>query len=65
MPEVRLEKGESIDKALKRLKKQLEKEGILRELKEKEFYEKPSQRRRKKFLKARKKIAYARRYAQI
>ena len=34
--------SEHLEKALKRFKRQVEKEGIIREWKKKEFYEKPS-----------------------
>ncbi|HIE44013.1 MAG TPA: 30S ribosomal protein S21 [Candidatus Omnitrophica bacterium] len=65
MATVRVERGEPLDRALRRLKKQVEKEGLLRELREREYYEKPSQKRRKKYLKAQKKIAFFRRNASI
>lgn len=47
MTEVKLRKGEFIDKALRRLKKKLDKEGILKEMKSRRYYEKPSEKRRK------------------
>ena len=56
MPTVRVEKGESLDKALRKFKKKMEREGLMRDIKKAEFYEKPSIRRRKKIQKARKKI---------
>jgi small subunit ribosomal protein S21 len=39
MSEVRLKKGESIDKALRRLKKKLDREGTLREARIRRNYE--------------------------
>ena len=45
MSEVRLRKGESVDRALRKLKKQMDKEGILKEVRKREHYEKPSARR--------------------
>lgn len=48
MSEVRLKKGESVDKALRRLKKKLDREGTLREARARRNYEKPSERRRRK-----------------
>lgn len=51
--EVRLRKGESIDRAIKRLKKKLDKEGIMREIRMHRHYEKPSERRRRKAARAR------------
>lgn len=47
MAEVRLGDNESIDSALKRFKKKIQKAGILTEIKRRERYEKPSDRRRK------------------
>jgi small subunit ribosomal protein S21 len=46
--EVRLKKGESVDKALRRLKKKLDREGTLREVRARRNYEKPSEKRRRK-----------------
>ena len=40
--EVRVKKGEIIDRALRRLKKKLDKEGTLKELRNRRHYEKPS-----------------------
>ena len=44
--EVRLKKGELIDRALRRLKK-LDKEGTLKDLRNRRHYEKPSEVKRK------------------
>jgi len=51
--EVRVKKGESIDRALRRLKKKLDREGIMREMRTKKHYEKPSEKRRRKSARAR------------
>jgi small subunit ribosomal protein S21 len=48
MPKVEVGKNESLEKALKRFKKKIEREGILKQLKARKHYEKPSERRRKK-----------------
>jgi len=48
MTEVKLKKGESVDKALRRLKKKLDREGTLREARLRRSYEKPSDRKRRK-----------------
>jgi len=45
--EVRLKKGESIDRALRRLKKKLDKEGTLKELRNRRHFEKPSEKKRR------------------
>ncbi len=55
MPGVKVHEGESIDKALKQFKKQCEKSGILTEIKKREYYEKPSVKRKRKILAAQKK----------
>lgn len=39
---VKIDDGEPLEKALKRFKRLVEKEGIIREWKKREYYEKPS-----------------------
>ena len=39
--------GEDISRALRKLKKKVEAAGILKDLRDKQFYEKPSEKRRK------------------
>jgi small subunit ribosomal protein S21 len=51
---VRVKENEPIDSAIRRFKKQCEKAGILAELRKREHYEKPSVRRKKKAIAARK-----------
>jgi len=51
--EVKIRKGESVDRALRRLKKKMDKEGTMREIRAKRYYEKPSERRRRKEARAR------------
>jgi len=51
--EVKLKRGESVDKALRRLKKKLDKEGIMREMRSHRHYEKPSEKKRRKSARAR------------
>lgn len=48
MPKVQIGENESLEKALKRLKKKIEREGILKILKARKHYEKPSEKRRRK-----------------
>ncbi len=55
MPQVVIKEDESFEGALRRFKKQCEKAGVLSELRKREHYEKPSVRRKKKTLAARKK----------
>ncbi len=49
---VKVKEGESIDKALKRFKRKFEKAGILREIRERQAYKKPSERRREQIKRA-------------
>jgi len=44
-----------IEKALKILKRQLQKEGLFKEMKKRSFYEKPSEKKKRKQREARKK----------
>ena len=55
MAGVKIRDNESFESALKRFKKQCEKAGILTELRKREHYEKPSVRRKRKAMAARKK----------
>jgi len=48
MSEVEIKAGESFESALRRFKRKIEREGILREIKERKHYEKPSEKKRKK-----------------
>jgi len=57
MPGIVVGNNESIDSALKRFKKQVEKGGILAEVRRREHYEKPSERKKKKLFAARKRSA--------
>ncbi len=54
MAEVKIGKNETLDKALKRFKKQCARAGVLSEARRREHYEKPSVRRKKKADAARK-----------
>lgn len=54
MPEVRVRDNESIESALKRFKKKIQKAGILSEIKRRERYEKPSIKKKRKSEAARK-----------
>ena len=51
--EVKVRRGEPLEKALRRLKKKLDKEGTMREVRAHRHYEKPSERRRRKAARAR------------
>ena len=54
MPGIRLRDGEPFEQALRRFKKQCEKAGVLSDVRKKEHYEKPSIRKKKKTIAARK-----------
>jgi len=47
MPRIEVRKDEPLDKALRKFKTKVRREGIIDEIKKREFYEKPSERRRK------------------
>jgi small subunit ribosomal protein S21 len=55
MLEVKVNNGESVEKALSRFKKKCEKEQLIKEIKKRERYEKPSERRRQRLLKSQRK----------
>ena len=55
--EVQTKRGEPIDKALRRLKKKLDREGVLRELRNRRHYEKPSEIKRREEKRLGKRIA--------
>ena len=56
MPGVKLRDGDNVERALKILKKQVEKAGTIAELKKRQHYEKPSVRRKKKLAAAQKRL---------
>jgi small subunit ribosomal protein S21 len=45
---VQIRKGETVDKALRRLKKRLDREGVIREVRDRRYFEKPCAKRRRK-----------------
>ena len=47
-------KGESVDSLLRKFKRKLKNEGTLKELREREFFEKPSERKKKNYKAAQK-----------
>lgn len=46
--EIKVGQGESIDEALRRFKRKCQRNGIISEMKKREFYEKPSEKKRKR-----------------
>ena len=65
LTEIRLKKGESVEKALRRLKKKIDREGTLKEVRNHRHYEKPSERRRRKEKVARFSAMLSARYADM
>lgn len=57
MPGVYLDDNDNFDISLRRFKKQVEKAGILSELKKRQHYEKPSVQKKKKKAAAKKRLA--------
>ena len=46
MSEIKVQKGESLDSALRRFKRSCQKAGVLSEVRKREHYEKPSVKRK-------------------
>ncbi|MEM6794156.1 MAG: 30S ribosomal protein S21 [Acidobacteriota bacterium] len=56
MPVVHVRDEESFENALRRFKRKCEKAGVLTELKKRQYYEKPSVKRKRKEVQGRKKM---------
>jgi small subunit ribosomal protein S21 len=54
MSEITVRENESIDSALRRFKRQTSRDGVIKEVRKREHYEKPSVKRKKKSEAARK-----------
>ena len=65
MTEIKLRKGESVEKTLRRLKKKLDREGTLREVRNHRRYEKPSEKKRRKMKVAKFSAMLRARYADM
>jgi small subunit ribosomal protein S21 len=65
LTEIRLKKGEAVEKALRRLKKRVDREGTLREVRSHRHYEKPSEKRRRKMKVAKFNAMLSARYADL
>ena len=48
LTEIRIRKGETLDRALRRLKKRLDRENVIKDARNNRYYEKPSVRKRRK-----------------
>ena len=55
MTQIKVGKNETLDSAIRRFKRQCAKTGVLAEVRKREHYEKPSVKKKKKALAARKK----------
>ncbi len=64
MTEIKVKKGEPIDRAIRRLKKKLDREQTLKRFRERRRFEKPSARRRRKEKAARFAAMLKARYAE-
>jgi small subunit ribosomal protein S21 len=64
MPKIELKKGEELERALRKFKTKLRHEGIMDEMKKREFYEKPSQRRRREMEQAKRRETRRRKEAE-
>jgi len=53
MIKVRARSNESVQQMMKRFKKMCEKEGLIKDIKKRSYYEKPSERRRRRARKSR------------
>ena len=56
MPGVKVREGESLEKAFKRFTKACEKSGLMSEIKKHQYFEKPSERRKRKLNAAKRKM---------
>jgi small subunit ribosomal protein S21 len=59
MAGIKVRENEPFENALRRFKKQCEKAGVLSEIRKREYYEKPSVKRKRKLLAAKKKALKA------
>ena len=65
MTEIKLKKGEPVEKALRRLKKKIDREGTLKVVRNHRHYEKPSEKRRRTMKVARFNAMLSARYADL
>jgi small subunit ribosomal protein S21 len=65
LSEIKLKKGEPVDKALRRLKKKVDREGTLKTVRAHRHFEKPSEKKRRKMKASRFSAMLAARYADL
>lgn len=56
MAGIKVRDNETIDEALRRFKRECERDGIIQEIRRREYYESPSVRRKKKLAESRRKM---------
>ncbi len=65
MTEIKLKRGEPVEKALRRLKKKMTREGTIQSVRARRSYEKPSEKRRRKMKVAKFSAMLKERYADM
>jgi len=65
LTEIKLRKGEPVERALRRLKKKVDREGTLKTVRSHRHFEKPSEKRRRKQKAARFSAMLTARYADL
>ena len=65
LTEIKLKKGEPVERALRRLKKRIDREGVLKKVRDHRHFEKPSEKRRRKMKVARFSAMLSARYADL
>lgn len=60
MVQVKLKRGEPVEKAMRRLKKIMDKEGTMKQIRADRYFEKPSEKKRRKAARARSRVAQMR-----
>ena len=63
MTEIKLKKGEPVERALRRLKKKVDREGTIKDVRNRRAFEKPSARKRRKMKASKFQAMLAPRYA--
>ena len=63
MTEIKLRKGESVERALRRLNKKVDREGTIKDVRRRRAFEKPSEKKRRMMKKAKFSAMLAARYA--
>jgi small subunit ribosomal protein S21 len=63
--EIRIKKGEPLEKALRRMKKKLDREGTLKEVRNHRHFEKPSEKKRRRMKVAKFNAMLSARYADM